>query len=495
MQLNNGLKILTLMMITTIISGCLPQGSGGGKKSHWLNQVTIATPTATATATATATPSRPSGVVLEADYCACMTKLSYSLGNCDSFCSDKNDSQLTLYVNVTLGDEIVLNGMSDLKEWCTKELNTTDTSPGCRLDYEYNNSTQYLEMNMADGSAQFSVNISSLSYNRTYLLNVEETTSGVKSSTIQLRLKEPVVDEEPLGPLQITPMNLYTCITRSGTTVSGSNYYAMGAMSHYYYPDNGEPPNLSGSRDFLFCHDINKYGLIDHAEYPRLMLDDSFMHFWAESDIRFYDQDLDGKLDVNNYIENKLLSDYGVSGSSINIFVEFDWFNYPMAESAVRMGYIMQPWVDSGGDPFCPTTAQYETSEPVFQILKDLVGTDTEALYLAVKESESITDSNGTVTDMPPDYLLIREGLLKQLWFYLSNGTPIPADENASQFKTVMFYWPPDTTYPLVKKSYQRTYTVRAPSQISDSSNDAVTGLRTVVTPSDKRIGCVPKMQ
>lgn len=473
--------------------GCLPEG-GGSSKSRWLNQVR-STSTPTATATATATPSRPEGITIEADYCACMDNQAYSLGNCDSFCSDKSTDELTLYLNISLEDEVILNGMSDLEDWCTTELNTTDVSPSCNLIYEYGGNESKISLSPDDDEEQLEIPITALSYDRTYLISIEETTSGVRSSTIQLRLKEPVEDEESMGPLQITPMNLYTCITRSGTTVSGNNYYEMGAMSHYYYPDYSEPSNLSGSLSFLFCHDINKYGSIDRAGTPRLYLESSFMHFWSETDVRTYDADNDGKLDVNNYIENKLSQDYGVTGSSINIFIEFDWFDSPMSESAIRMGYIMQPWVDDGGDPYCPTSDHYYTDEPVFQILRDLVGVDTEGLYLAVKESESLTDSNGDVTELPPDYLLMREGLLKQLWFYMDNGTPIPADDNAAKFKTVMFYWPADTTYPLVKKSYQRAYYVRSPSQISDEDNDAVTGLRTTVSPADKRIGCIPKLQ
>ncbi len=488
--------ILTMLTLVTLLSSCMPD-SKGSSKSRWLNTFDTTDDTTGEEETEeTVTVERPEGVELESDYCACKEKVAYNIGNCDSFCSDKNDLDLTLYVNVTLGTDILLNeSLGDLYNWCNVELSTDELVPSCQLVADYNNSDTALEASISSGSTQFSSVITTLDYDKTYLIHLEEKVSGVKSSTIQLRLKESIDTSTPLGPLQVTPLNMYTCITRSGTTTGSDNYYEQGAMNHYYFPDYAEPPNLPAGNDFLFCHDVNKYGNTDSADYPRLFLEDGFMHFWSETDIRFYDQDENGKLDVNDDIETSLEDDYGVTGASINIFTEFQWWNYPGAESTTRMGYVMQPWIDNDGNPFCPTSDNYNTAEPTFQILKDLVGADTEGLYLAEKESESFVADDGTVTVLPPDYMLIRQGLLNQIWFYTDDDmTPIPADGAASEFKQIKYYWPADTVNPLTKKSYQKTYLVKSPSQIG-SSDDGVDGLRTSVTPSDKRIACVPKMQ
>ena len=86
---------------------------------------------------------------------------------------------------------------------------------------------------------------------------------------------------------------------------------------------------------------------------------------------------------------------------------------------------------------------------------------------------------------------------LKKIWFYKENGTHFQPNDNTVAGKKVQFYWPADPDSPFIKKSHQRTYTVKRPDELScdgtnvqDNANDATN----TFPPHDKRIGCVPKI-
>jgi hypothetical protein len=153
----------------------------------------------------------------------------------------------------------------------------------------------------------------------------------------------------------------------------------------------------------------------------------------------------------------------------------------------------MQPWINgTTGRAFCPTQENYNGTDPTFKIMKDVVGVDTEGLYLAEKEPEVLTTDDGTSTPAPQDVLIIREGLLKQIWFYYENNTHFVPDAITATQKTIYFYWPADPINPLIRKSTQKIYTVRAPDEIG--KNGSQTGLTSTIRPSDRRFGCVPAL-
>jgi hypothetical protein len=140
------------------------------------------------------------------------------------------------------------------------------------------------------------------------------------------------------------------------------------------------------------------------------------------------------------------------------------------------------------GLAYCPTQTQYNSNEPLFKILKIYIGVDTEGIYLALRDPESYKDQSGTLIKAPDSYILLRESLLKKIWFYFENGRHYTPTESIAGDKTLMFYWPPDITYPYIKKPGQRIYTVKHLSEL----NSTGTGPRPEYVPSDRRIGCIP---
>ena len=154
----------------------------------------------------------------------------------------------------------------------------------------------------------------------------------------------------------------------------------------------------------------------------------------------------------------------------------------------------MVPWINPvTGRGFCPKQADYNGTDPVFKILKDMVGVDTEGIYAAIKQPELLTLGNGTSVQAPDAFLFIRENLLKKIWFYTENNQIlIPNDITAGQ-KTIHFYWPADIQDPYTKKDYQRIFTIRSASDLANGNANSL-DIPSTVTPSDKRLGCIPAL-
>jgi hypothetical protein len=151
----------------------------------------------------------------------------------------------------------------------------------------------------------------------------------------------------------------------------------------------------------------------------------------------------------------------------------------------------MQPWIDSStGRTFCPHRDDYQNGDPLLSLLYEIVGVDTEAIYMAEREPQSLLNIEGKYVGAPSDVQLIREGLLKKIWFYFQNGTPVKPDHLTATQRTLMYYWPSDINYPFTKKANQSIYIVRSPSSIGKDMS-----LSTGLSPADKRFGCIPLLQ
>ncbi len=297
------------------------------------------------------------------------------------------------------------------------------------------------------------------------------------------------------GPLRISGSNQYFCIERDGgSTASTSNHDTIFSGSnrlHFYYNEMTEPSIVPPSRDnFVFCHDTTKYGLSDSVAYPRLGLAKNSFYVWGLKDRRFYDFNDNDKLDINDEISAVLAKKYNIQAEA-NIFFTLFWKNGPVTNStsgSPRLGYIMQSWIDSNDNDYCLTQKHYNSDSPLFKILKDYVGIDTEALYVAASEPETIVDPiTGRESSATNDYLLIKESDIKKIWFYYQDGEAIEPDQETVQTKTLHFYWPVNKeSNPYVKTGSQKIYTVKSLSEVTGSST-------TVVEAQDKRIGCVPK--
>ena len=48
-----------------------------------------------------------------------------------------------------------------------------------------------------------------------------------------------------------------------------------------------------------------------------------------------------------------------------------------------------------------------------------------EGIFLAEKEPEVLADADGILSQAPQDVLIIREGLLRRIWFYFEDNKPV----------------------------------------------------------------------
>ena len=445
---------------------------------------------------------RPDGaVVVKNTFCSCINGKPDIINNCSSICAGTNTTVATLSGSVTVTEDISLNtafgSPGTLSGWCTKEIDDGLVAPSCVLQVFDGSSTLQLPISIPGGSNTFSAVLTSLQFDKTYVAKIVEagSGSGASSSSFQFKRKEQSEDQTyPDGPLKIMPVSQYTCVTRSGKIEAGDDIFNNAARVHYYFPSSDEPTALAPGNNFLICHDINQFGLIDSSLYPRLELIPQHFAVWDQSDIRFVDQDTNGQPDINGIISQKLKDEYNVTQTT-NIFSLFSWPNRPESNGTPpNVGFFMTPWINpQTGRGFCPTDTEYNGTEPLFKVLKEFVGIDTEGIYLAEKEPELIdTDDEGNAVQAPQDILIVREGLLKKIWFYYENGVYYTPNDTTAGQKTIRFYWPADTLNPHVKKSDQRLYTVRAPETIGAGGSS--TGLTSVLRPPDKRFGCVPAL-
>ncbi len=463
-------------------------------------------------------PSRPTDAVfVNRDFCSCLDGKPDIINNCAAFCVGKGAGAATLYGSVFVGPEIENNPkLKNLSGWCTKDIGDGNTNPGCELQITDGSIISTLPMTITAGTNQFTVSLTPLNFNVTYVANILEKSSGAVSNSFQIRRTDGTDAIVSKGPLAIAAISQYFCVERGGGTITTDNakdfvFNGAGRL-HYYFTTANEPPPLAATSDnFIFCHDIQRSGLIDNASFPRLGLTENFFYMWGVNDSRFFDLNGNSKLDINDEIKTILEKKYGIK-SETNIFFELPWANFPgnatsssssssssgsssgSSSSTVksRLGYIMQPWVDSNNNAYCLTQKDYNSDSPLFKILKDYVGVDTEGLYVAVKEPETLIDPT---TQKPKvardDYLLISESRVKKLWFFFENNQAVEPDKFTVKTQTLHFYWPPnDTNSPYIRTGSQKLYTVRSLAEIN---NAELVGLRTTVSASDKRIACVPK--
>jgi len=443
---------------------------------------------------------RPDGeVFVNRDYCSCIDGKPDIINNCDAFCAGKTDTSPILFASVVVGAGIELNDeLKDLNGWCKNEITgSNQTAPSCVMEvFDANFNTQQININTSAGSNSFNANISNLPLNKTFVAKIVEVSSGASSNEFQIRR----IEQDTSGnnntstPLKIMPVSQYTCMNRTGTcgAIEDPNeIFLCGFREYYYFPSNSTPLPMPPGEHFMLCHDT-QFGIDDTPLTPRLELIPQHFSVWSQSDIRFADQDQDSSPDINKMIQDRLVSEFSVQ-RTINIFGLFNWPNRPSvgnasAPVAPNVGFYMQPWIDSvTGRGFCPKQIHYNSNDPTFKILKEVVGVDTEGIYLAVKQPDA-NDSQ----QQGPGIQIIRENLLKQIWFYYENGQHFVPDEITSTQKTIMYYWPPDPVDPYVRKSTQKIYIVRAPEEIS--TGGTTSGLTTVVRPPDKRFGCVPSL-
>lgn len=437
-------------------------------------------------------------IFIKKDFCSCIGNKRDIVNNCDQFCAGKNaaDQAATLFGSVTLGPDVELNDqLGTLFNWCTVEINE-QTGPSCVLEVDDGSSKESLTINIPQGSNTFTVNVGSLQENKVYIAKIVEVGSGSNASSDTFQIYRIPQDDGTTtinSPLKIMPSSLYSCIFRDGTQ-GNDNTFENAARVHYMFASNATPPPMPANNAFDICHDVNTLGTIDSPLYPRLELVPQHLALWDFSDIRFADADADGNPDINKVLEDRLLSEYN-EVRTVGLFGLLPWPNFPLATTNPNLGFIMQAFINpQSGRGFCPGQEEYNgsTGDNIFRVLKEVVGVDTEGLFMSEREPIVIPNGDGTFDLAPNDFLMVREGQLKKIWFYFENNQHFVPDEITSASKTVHFYWPPDEVNPYVKKSSQRTYTVRAPEDLGQGG--ATSGLNTSIRPPDKRFACIPSL-
>ncbi len=458
---------------------------------------------------------RPDNAVYwKSDFCACNNTKAVTYGNCASFCSSKNTGGVeTLFANFTVSEAISLGGLGNVHAWCNTNLPGDTVNPSCELQAkDETGAAVAIQVTIPQGSNSLQANISSLSYDKTYVLTLVEKISGAKSNSIQVIKFSTDVTLPILGPLKNAPISQYTCMIRdySEDSVNGDIYYDSSYRLHYYFIPRTPPKPVPAGNGNIVCHDIFNtalYGKIDDELYPRLETIAGAFNLWDTTDPRFYDNDGEGRLDINQAIVQKTK----IYGATINADSRFFQVFPPQPEKGAfqlklddnqtfqALGYIMAPWTDQTTfKSYCLNSSHYNSSNPLFRALGEYIQVDTEGLYVGEKSAEAVTNSSGTVTQGSPDYLLIRETDVKAVWFYLKNGVPTkPTDDNVGN-NAVYFYYPLNKSSPYVRTSTQRIYRVRWGYELgsnttgSTSSNNS-SGTTTTLPPHDRKIGCVPK--
>lgn len=444
---------------------------------------------------------RPNNAVfVNSSYCACKNTTPLILNNCLTYCYGKSTAdEEILFVSTSLSDEIKLNEeLGSLQNWCTKEIGDGNVQPSCSLELFDGSGTQTLPILSFTGTTSFKVDIKTLPNNVTYVAKLVEKTSGATSDSFQIRKYEHQSEAAtPFGPLKIMAVSQYACMSRMGTSVNGSFNATHALRFHFYFAANKSPPSLPPiGNTVIYCHDIETYGVNDSPLFPRLELIPEQFAVWDESDNRFVDSDGNGVEDISDTMTSRLLEEYGIE-LAVDVFDLVLWRNvitFGTDNTQQTLGFVMQPWIDTNtGRAFCPTQKDYNGNDPIFKVMKEEVGVDTEGLFIGRRQILNIISDDGTFVQAPHDVLFVRETLLKKIWFYYENNKHyIPDDITAGQ-KTVMFYWPPDTEHPYVKKSTQYIYTVINTSGL-DTTVVPTNALSTSVVPADKRMGCIPSL-
>jgi len=275
---------------------------------------------------------------------------------------------------------------------------------------------------------------------------------------------------------------------------------------HFYFIPRMPPDPLPPGIMDLACHDIFNplYGNNDDALYPRLETIPGIFNLWDNTDPRFYDNNGNGNMDVNDIIVQKAKNFGGSINPSTNFFTPFRWQSTPLiqteddnseddVEAVSDLGYYMSPWIDQTTfKAYCVNATHYNSDNPLFKALRDVIGVDTEGLYVGEKIAESSDEAETTAAYR--DLLLIREADLKAVWFYLNGNVPTRPSEINVANNAVFFYYPLNKASPYVKTSTQRLYRVRSAKELNGQENSTTPGgTPTTYPPHDRRIGCVPK--
>ncbi len=465
-------------------------------------------------------PVRPTGAIMfkQENLCGCKDGKPVTFGNCTTFCADKATSGASiLFASFSVTEAISLNTtLGNVANWCSIPLDGETKNPKCQLGTKDEAGVERnLDVTLIANSNSIKVDISALPEDKTFLVTLFEQESKAKSDTVQIIKDSTPVDVNLLGTLKVAPISQFTCIIRNyqtqTTQPSGTTdyFYNLGYRRHFYFLPNNAPDALQGLSRDAFCHDIQKYGLKDDATYPRLETQPATINLWDSSDPRFFDNNGNTFQDINDVIIQKAKNFGRVIAPGTKYFNEFkglqlvianpnDTTTAPAPSVQLALGYYMSPWINTASNAyksFCLTSAEYNSNDPLYKAFRDVLGLDTEGLYIAEKAAETVTTADKTEISTKPDYILIRETDLKAVWFYVKSGVLTKPTDDTVANVTTYFYYPFNKDFPFVKGSSQKLYRVKSARELSgvdQGSNQS--GTIGSYPPHDKKIGCIPKL-
>lgn len=458
-------------------------------------------------------PVRPSdAITFKPDFCACKDGKAVSFGNCNTFCSGKGTGGAEqLFASFDITADIALNSsFGNVRGWCRNVISDNAPNPECRIEAkDLEGNTILAPVVTYPTTNSIIADITALSLDKTYVLTLIETSSGARSKPVQIIKPATETPISLLGPIKNAPISQYACIIRqfSLDPVTQDPYYEKAYRVHFYFLPRFRPSKVDASN--IFCHDIVKYGVPDEDGRERFEERPGVFTLWDAMDPRFFDNNGNGNDDINEVIAQKV-KNYGggnlAAGSKF--FIKFSWpgsptLNNDAGNSANNnpnqvIGYYMAPWIDQQNQykSFCLNSSHYNSDSPLFQAFRDVIGQDTEGLYVGEKAPETIFNQQGQVVGTGvKDYILIRETDLKAVWFYMNNGTPTaPTDDNVIN-QAVYFYYPLNKAAPYIKGSNQRIYRVRGGDELAGGNTNAsqTSGATSTYPPHDRKIGCIPK--
>ncbi len=419
-------------------------------------------------------------VFLQTDTCGCQNGKPITLGDCFSFCQSKSHDEPILYGFTQITEDLKKDArFGSLYNWCLAEIDDGFTNPSCYLEARSadGNIKELAVDEMKENSLAFQVYLDQLALNRTYVVTLVESSSGARSNSLNLRRTTPVDVSQNYGVLKIDPIIQYTCVLNQ---VSAPNSSVSQSMENafrifFYYNQKEQPlPIPPGAEKMVFCHDFQTTGSDqDRADFPRLESMQAFPA-WSHRDFRFADNDRNGAMDIMDQLMKRLetLTGRSISQGSVtgSFFYPFRYPNFPSGLKSGQdsgsdnsqvvnesqdqsLGLFMLPFFDLniGTEPFCPKKEQYLSNENVLlRALGEVIGVDTEGIYFAHQEKNS-TIRNGEAVKAPDNYLLIREELLKRIWFHYDTDpqdsaknipTSLEDTPESAGSKTAYFYWP-----------------------------------------------------
>lgn len=458
---------------------------------------------------------RPDGAIkFKSTFCGCKDGKAITYGNCGAFCAGKgstNGAEI-LYTDYNVTEAISLNSaFGHVKGWCNNSLENQTTNPRCVLNaLDDSNNTTSLDVANGSNNNALTIDIGRLAEDKAYVLTLVETSSGSKSDSIQIIKFSVDIPLTTLGPLKNAPITQYSCIHRppSVDQESGDIYYDAAFRVHFYFLPRVPPDPIPAGSDIV-CHNFMDpiLGMIDDILYPRLEQLPAIFNLWDNTDPRFFDNNGNNNDDVNDIIIQKA-KNFGATNipAATRFFEKFPVMSTVEeteeaggnASVAKSMGFYMSPWIDQTTfRSYCLNSTHYNSSNPLFKAMRDVIQVDMEGIYVGVKPPETVFDRDGNPLQTPDDFILIRETDLKQVWFYMKNGVPtVPTDAIVSSVP-VFFYYPLNLVSPYVKASTQKIYQVKGAAELNNETvpegGSNASGISTSYPPHDRKIGCIPK--